>query len=199
MTDTNTNQVDLNWQGPFALMGSDVALCFECSAAREPGLYLWTFEFRGGYLIYGVGLTTRPLAKRLTEHIRGFSSGQYTILKWRTAQNGIREEAWHGMWKGYDSPERQAERLARHVEIEIAANEMMSKMRVFLAPLPPNKRVLNRLEAAIMKILYAGSGPVVELPDKGVHLEPRKPSEPPLLVHNNTPYMLHGLPATFQA
>jgi hypothetical protein len=199
MIGTNPSQVHLNWQGPLTLMGTDVDSCFECSAVKSPGLYLWTFDFRGGYLIYGVGLTTRPLAQRLREHMRGFRTGQYTILKWRSAQNGIRDEAWHGMWKGYDSPERQAERLTRRDEIAASAEEMLSKMRVFLAPLPPDKRLLNRLEAAIMNILYAGSGPVLELPDKGVHLEPRKPHEPTVLVHSLAPHFLHGLPATFEA
>lgn len=190
---------NLDWQGPLGLLPSSADYYRDALAARKPGIYLWAFEYHNGYLIYGVGLTSQPLAKRIGQHIPNFRSGQYTVLNGLSAQRGVRDEFWHGMWEGFNSPARQAERVSRQAEIRHAADEMLGTMRVFLANLPPERRVLGRVESAIMQLLYSAASPICDLPDKGVHLEPRRPSEPPLIMHSNARVILHGLPSRFGA
>jgi hypothetical protein len=189
----------LDWRGPLALLASGDNYYLNSTAASKPGIYMWAFEYQGGYLIYGAGLTTRPLASRIKEDLRSIRSGEWTVLDGPSAQRGIRQEFWHGMWATYNTPARQAERAARRVEIERAAEAMLGCMRVFLANLPPDKRVLGRVEAAIMSLLYACDSPMCDLPDKGMHLEPRRPNEPPLTMLSQAQVILHGMPSTFEA
>jgi len=197
MAGATTYQLD--WQGPLALVASGKDYFLDSPAAQRPGIYMWAFEYHQGYLIYGAGLTTRPLASRIREDLRSIRSGEWTVLDGPSAQSGVRREFWHGMWATYNTPARQAERAARRVEIERAADAMLSHMRVFLANLPPDKRVLGRVEAAIMNLLYAGASPICDLPDKGMHLEPRRPDERAMTMLSRAGVTLHGLPSSFEA
>jgi hypothetical protein len=59
----------ITWSGPHAWPG------FERHARPVPlpsysGIYLCTFEYRDGYLIYSVGLTRRLFRQRFQEHTR---------------------------------------------------------------------------------------------------------------------------------
>lgn len=195
---TIANSYQLDWQGPFTYQRAVGESCFDSWAAKEPGVYLWTFEYRDGYLIYIPGLTMASFAERLGAYINLFRQGKYTILNGLSAQRGIRDEIWHGLlWD--KTPGRKEMFSSRQVEYERAADEMMSKMRIFLAPLRAERRVVPRIEAAIIDILYSGVGPVHDLPDKGMHREPRQLIEEPFTVRSNAHVLLHGLPSSFEA
>src|SRR5262245_11374897 len=115
---TNTSAYNLNWYGPFSLLNSDQTSCFKSTASQQPGVYMWGFKHRDGYLIYACGLTAkRTLAKRLREDQRSFLTGMWTLLDPAAMERGDRVEFWHGMWKGYNSPAREMERQARQQEI----------------------------------------------------------------------------------
>ena len=58
----------------------------------KPGVYLQTFEYRDGYLIYAAGITRRPVPVRFREHTRHYMNGEYNVLDPSAAEQGIRAE-----------------------------------------------------------------------------------------------------------
>jgi len=95
--------------------------------------------------------------------------------------------------------EKQSEYDARRDELRRAADEQMASYRIFIVALAPVPRVLERIEAAVMNILYAASGPVSAIPDRGMALSPRWRTEEPMLVQSVSLHLFYGLPSEFEA
>ncbi len=162
---------------------------------KIPGVYLQTFEHQGGYLIYAAGLTRRPAPIRFRAHTRKYLNGEYNVLDTSAAQQGVRREIWHG-W-GYARKHRE-EFEERKPTILDAVRKQLVGFRIFIThtvDLSKEERVLERLEAAIMNNLYQQPSPICDIPDRGMHLVPRRNSENPIIVRNNCAALLHGLPA----
>lgn len=157
--------------------------------------YLQTFEHRGGYLIYLAGITRRPAPARFREHTRKYLNGDYNVLDVDAAQQGRRQEVWHG-W-GYARAHRE-EFEARKQEIREAVHRQLAGFRIFVADVGDGPRLLERLEAAIMGYLYQQPPPICEIPDKGMFLAARRPAEPPITVRSVCSVVLHGLPACLE-
>lgn len=195
--------IELQWEGPFSWPGrssqgvendlNNMAVALRC------GVYLWTVEYCGGYLIYAAGITRRPFAKRFREHTRAYLNGVYTIFDVPSLKNGVRKEIWHGFWFKKSIVEEQLEYENRFDEIRRAANDLLLSYRIFVAPVDPVPRLLERIEAAIMNLLYASTEPISVIPDKGMALAPRWPEEQPISIRNIVPVLLHGLPGEFDA
>jgi hypothetical protein len=196
---TPAAEYHISWQGPFSLLYPDTDSCFDNAAVNEPGVYMWTYKYRNGYLIYGAGIAyKRALAPRLKEDRRHLFKGEWTILDAASAEQGLRKELWHGTeWSGYNSDERKDEGRRRAAEIEGVARGMMGHMRVFLGPLPREQRVIERVEAAIMCRLYGCGSPFSQLPDVGMHLLPRRTNEPSITIHSHSPVKLYCIPDSF--
>jgi hypothetical protein len=183
-------EMGVSWSGPHAWPG------FErqggpASLPSHSGVYLCTFEYQDGYLIYLAGLTRRLFRQRFREHTRLYLSGDYTVLDVAQLKNGVRSEIWHG-W-GWNAAKR-AEFAERRSEIEEAARRQLAACRVFVTDVDPQGRVSERLEAAIMNYLYAAPAPLCDVPDKGMMLAPKLDSEEPISVWNACGSKLHGLP-----
>jgi hypothetical protein len=117
--------IEVMWNGPFGWP------TYECQndlppIPNLPGVYLFTFDYQGGYLIYAVGITRRPIPIRLSEHTHKYLNGDYTILDVEAAQDGIRKELWHG-W-GY-ARENRSEFEERRVSILDAARAYSGAIR----------------------------------------------------------------------
>lgn len=195
--------IELRWEGPFrwpgrSIQGDAKPFC-GATIASSCGVYLWTVEYRDGYLIYAAGITRRPFALRFREHTRAYLNGVYTIFDVPALKEGVRKEIWHGFWLKKRSVEKQDEYEHRADEIRRAAHELLANYRIFVAPVAPMHRLLERIEAAIMHTLYAATGPVSVIPDRGMALAPRWREEQPILVRNMAPVLLHGLPEEFEA
>lgn len=188
----------LNWHGPFCLQGGENSL-FGSSVAKHHGIYLLTVEHQDGYLIYSAGLTTRTFKKRFQEHIKAYRTGVYTIFDAKSFKNGDRVQVWRGFWFQKRTNEIEKEFKERYEEINFATSELLATFRIFLAPLTVEKRVLERLEAAIMNNLYLGIGTVSNLPDRGMHLVPRRSDEKAFRVNSISAVCLHGLSEKFGA
>ena len=178
------------WSGPSAWPG------FEpqggpASLPSHSGVYLWTFEYQDGYLIYAAGLTRRLFGQRFREHTRLYLSGGYTVLDVAQLKSGVRSEIWHG-W-GWNAVKR-AEFSERRSEIEEAARRQLAAFRIFVTEVDPQGRVSERLEAAIMNNLYVAPSPFCDVPDKGMMLASKRDSEEPISVWNACECKLHGLP-----
>lgn len=187
----NCQPITLCWEGPFAWPG------FERIASlppipHRPGVYLQTFEYRDGYLIYLAGITRRAVPARFREHTRKYLNGDYNVLDIDAAQQGVRQEVWHG-W-GYARAHRE-EFEVRKREILEAVHRQLAGFRIFVADVGEGPRLLERLEAAIMNHLYQQPPPICDIPDRGMYLAPRRSSEPPIRARNVCGVALHGLPA----
>lgn len=110
---------------------------------------------------------------------------------------GLRTEIWHG-WAEARRPERVAEFAARRDELARAAHRQLDAFRVFVAALPAEGRLPNRVEAGIMDALCSAPPPFCDIPDRGMHLSRRRASESPVLVQHRCSHTLHALPASME-
>jgi predicted DNA-binding transcriptional regulator len=198
-----TSDIDLRWVGPFGWPGfateNGLPALDKTDASRDSGVYLWTVEHRGGYLIYAAGITRRTIRRRFLEHSAAYRDGVYTVFNVSALQRGVREKVWLGFWFRQRTPEKQREYERRRDEIQAALQRLLVDYRILVAPVPPVQRTLARLEAAIVGALYAAGGAPADVPDRGMALAPRWPSEPPIVVRSYSPVLLHGIPPQFEA
>ena len=196
--------IEVLWEGPFGWPSvffnrEDAVRLDETSLGSNCGLYLWTVEHCGGYLIYAVGITRRPFLKRFQEHTRAYLSGIYTIFEAASLKMGIRKILWPGFWFKQRSPEKQEKYKERSEELRLAATELLTNYRIFVASVEPVPRLLERIEAAIMNCLYNAEGPASVVPDRGMALSPRWSDERPVVIRSIAPVFFHGLPEKFDA
>ena len=185
-----SNNIQATWNGPYSWPA------FEDQTGLRPipklsGLYLQTFEYRSGYMIYAAGLTRRPVPARFKEHTRKYMNGEYNILDINAANEGIRKEIWHG-WNY--AKEHRDEFDERKIEIIDAVQKELEGFRIFVADVGEEPRILERLEASIMENLYRQPSPFCDIPDKGMFLSPRWDSEEPIVIENDCLETIHGLP-----
>ena len=188
---TNTIQMlDVVWGGPYSWPGFEEANLL-AGIPKIPGVYIMTFEYKNGYLIYGVGITGRPVPERFREHSRKYRKGEYTVLNAASALRGVRQEVWHG-W-GYARQHR--EEFEDNKAIILKAVELqLGKFRIFTADVKGITRARERIEAAIMNNLYTQLPPLGDFPDKGMQLSPRWDSEELVVSRNQCTEKLYGLP-----
>ncbi|MBI1780895.1 MAG: hypothetical protein HYR66_05940 [Sphingobacteriales bacterium] len=180
------------WQGPFSWTGYEN----ENDLAKIPdieGIYLCTFEYNDGYLIYAAGITNST-KKRFRSHTLEYKSGNYTVLDVGAAEQGVRKEIWHG-WKYART--HQEEFNERKEEILKAVNEQLRYFRVFVAQVS-DKRMRERFEAAIMHNIYYCKEPWAELADRGMFLNGRYNAEMPIETKNITNSKIYGLPESLE-
>ncbi|MDT8380153.1 MAG: hypothetical protein RQ739_14805 [Desulfotignum sp.] len=191
----NINQdaknLQADWDGPFSWPNFESENGLPTIPLHSTGVYLQTFEYQNGYLIYAAGITRRSVPVRFKEHTRHYMNGDYTVLDPLAAERGIRKEIWHG-W-GYAKVHRD-QFEENKVEIQEAVKKQLAKFRVFYANFRNEQRLLERVEAAIMNFLYEQKSPYKDLPDKGMMLAPRWNSEEPQTLNNRSKVTIHGLP-----
>jgi hypothetical protein len=187
---SNEPALDIVWVGPFAWprFESETKLP---SIPKHPGVYLMAVEYKNGYLIYGAGITRRPIPTRFREHTLKYMSGDYNVLNITAMRRGIRKEIWHG-W-GW-TPEKRKEYERRRLMIGDAARKQLAGLRIFVAKVGKQSRILERLEASIMNRLYQEPPPFCNIPDKGMMLAPRWESERVIVVKNDCAAILYGIP-----
>jgi hypothetical protein len=183
---------NITWLGPFGWPKFEGDLS---AIPKVSGVYLQTVNYLNGYLIYGAGITKRPVSTRLREHTRNYLNGEYTVLDIASMKEGRRVEIWHG-W-GW-TPEKRADFDKRRQMILEAARSQIEGFRIFVADVGNESRIRERLEAGIMDQLYKQPPPLCDIPDRGMYLAPRRMSETPIIVTNECQAVLHGLPASFE-
>ena len=164
-------------------------------APAVPGVYLLTFPFRDGFLIYAAGITRRPIPNRLREHTKKYLCGDYTILDVAGASRGERIEHWHG-W-GW-TEEKRRDYSARSSVLQNLAAEQLGRFRIFVIGPLDEPRLLERIEAAIMAAINASEIPVCDLADRGMQLSGRWKDEEPIELHSKLNVKLYGLPRVLE-
>ena len=191
----NTSKVevrDIKWEGPFSWTGYENQNNLDIIPDIE-GVYLWTFEYQDGYLVYCAGITNST-KKRFKSHTLQYKNGNYTVFEVSEAEKGNRKEIWHG-WSY--AREHRDEFNERKEEILKAVGEQLKSFRVFIAHIS-DKRMRARFESAIMHNIYSSEEPWSELADRGMHLSKRKEYETPLEIRNISNFKIYGLPENLE-
>lgn len=187
---SNTANFQVFWDGPFSWPKFEVKNGLP-NIPRIPGIYLQTFEYQDGYLIYAAGITRRPIPVRFREHTRNYMNGEYNVLDPAEAERGVRKEIWHG-W-GYAKTHRN-QFEENKAEIKQAVHKQLSRFRIFVAEVGTERRLLERIEASIMNHLNEQPSPYCDIPDQGMMLAPRWNDEEPILIHSHSKVSIHGIP-----
>ncbi len=182
--------IDVCWTGPFAWPDYEDVASLQ-PIPRHPGVYLQTFEYEDGFLIYAAGITRRDIPTRFREHTNKYLSGDYTVLDLAAIKEGKRREIWHG-W-GW-TPEKEQDFESRKSEILEGARNQLAGFRIFVTDIGTAPRILERLEAAVMNSLYEQPSPYCDIPDPGMQLAPRWDSESILIARATCSETLHRLP-----
>ncbi|MEB3232495.1 MAG: hypothetical protein VKJ64_15910 [Leptolyngbyaceae bacterium] len=180
---------DIEWQGPFSWPGYEHITKLE-SILNIQGIYLFTFPYRDGFLLYAAGVTNST-KRRLKEHTREYMKGNYNVLDIPSALQGDRKEIWHG-WE-YARKNRD-EFQKNKAEILKAVGNQLSSFRIFITEIDDTRK-RERLEASLMNTLYLCKEPWSELADRGMYLRGRYNSELPILVRNICSLKVYGLPS----
>jgi hypothetical protein len=183
---------EILWQGPFSWPGFEHINTLE-TLPDIAGVYLWTFEYKDGYILRSAGVTN-SMKRRFSQHKRQYLSGNYTVLDVTLAKNGERKEIWHG-WgyakEHHDEFVRHKEAIVKSVEHELAS------YRVFITKIP-DKRKQERIEFAIMHHAYFSKEPWGDLVDGGMALRGRANDEIPIEVRNTCSHKIYGISEIFE-
>ena len=177
------------WQGPFSWPGYEKYNSLK-ALPDGSGVYLLTFRYNDGFLIYCAGLTN-SFINRFKQHNREYFKGNYTVLNVSYAEKGIRKEVWHG-WTYAKSHRDEFTKNKLHILKYL--NKQLANFRIFITEVDDNNRTPDRLETAIMNTLYAQLPPISEIPDKGMFLAKRRKNEKPIILKNGCKYTIFGLP-----
>lgn len=193
LRDTSKIKVEeIQWQGPFSWPGYENQNNLDKIPDTE-GVYIFTFQYKDGYLVYAAGITNST-KKRIRSHTLEYKSGRYTVLNVSSAQQGERQEIWHG-WKYART--HQEELNKQKEEILTAVDEQLKSFRIFIAQVS-DKRTRERFEAAIMHNIYYCKELWAELADRGMFLNGRYNAEMPIEIKNISDYKIYGLPETLE-
>lgn len=188
----------IEFKGPFLLIENQGKFHCKSPELKHAGLYLFTFEHDSGFLIWFDGFSTKNVANRLNDHIKKILCGSYSTLDILSANSGRRVEIWKGFYFKKDELKKKAF-LDQKQALLPDIHAMLRGLRIFYSPLNEERRILARIEAAIMNILYEKEGAISEFPDKGMHLEPRWPEEKAFRIRIEQSPKLHGLSIEFEA
>lgn len=182
----------IEWEGPFSWPKYEEDTNLP-SIPDVQGVYLLTFQFQDGYLLYSAGITNST-KKRLNAHTREYKKGNYTVLDVTAAKNGKRKEIWHG-W-GYAKTHREEFQAKKKRILEVVDRQLRA-FRVFIAEIS-DERTRERLEAALMLNMYVSKEPWSELADRGMYLKERSNSEMPIETINRSEGKIYGLPEVLE-
>jgi len=167
----------IEFEGPFTWPGTNLApSIFTAEVGKESGLCLWTVRLDEGSLIYYVGETGRSFAQRMLEHYREHASGGYHLYEPREFSHGRKVALWHGLY-GPDREESVIAFIRRFKELSPAIAELADLYQFYVAPLRCEKRLRERIEAALAGHLYEQPGIVGEFQDSGIRYHGRSADE----------------------
>ncbi len=135
----------LVWQGPFVFHDEENCI-FNQESAKIPGVYLWTIDFGGGYLINYVGIATNAVSARLQEHLVYFLGGNYTIYQL--------DEFILGKKKSIYSPDGHVNKfLNDYDKLSTKVDSQLRAYRLFYANVSGDREWLERIESGIISTL----------------------------------------------
>ena len=174
--------ITVEFVGPFSWPGDDeIPSIHEADVGDRFGVYLWTVPYQQQELIYYVGETGTSFSVRMAQHFEKHTSGAYHLYEPREFSRGRKVALWHGMY----GPDRELSLLGfirRLPELAPVIADLAQMYRFYVAPLECEKRLRERIEAAIASYLYEQTGLAGEFQDKGIVYHGRKSNEEPVQV-----------------
>ena len=183
---------DILWQGPFSWPGFEQINKLD-TLPDTAGVYLFTFEYKDGYILRSAGVTN-SMKRRFSQHKREYMSGNYTVLDVESANNGGRNEIWHG-WSYAKEHKDEFLRYKDYI-LQSVENELAS-YRLFITKIT-DKRKQERIEFAIIQNAYISKKPWGDLVDGGMALRGRGNSEIPIEARNICSHTIYGIPKVFE-
>jgi len=192
-------QIDLVWDGPYSWFGETEPMLFGSPAAERAGLYVWTAAMPEGEWVHYVGQTTKGYGDRHWAHWREYASGAYGIDDPAEFSAGRRRLLYHGFTFRKPAHRHAGPFFAAVQEHVTAAVAFLQRMRIWVADLPPERRLQRRVESAVIKALYRQEGPAATFQDPNMRTEPRRFDEPPYALRIHRPPIMVGLPDELEA
>jgi hypothetical protein len=172
-------------------------------AWEAPGVYIIGIPTKTGFLPYWAGYTQKKFSDRLFAHPKEFLIGSYDILDVHKMTQGKKELVWRGgyYWSRADPKDWRA--LSRFVKnLPALASQLQALLRalqVLLGAMTCERRLNERVEAAIMHALFNSSRDQRALYSKAMRLHPRRGDESPIPFSSRFPCTVRGLPARLTA
>jgi hypothetical protein len=180
---------DLLWQGPYSWPLNKKT----SELPNISGVYLFTFPYLDGYILYCAGIT-KSMKTRFRQHTSAYKNGKYTILDVDSATKGVRKEIWHG-WEYYKS--HKDEFKSQKKDLTDFIDRQLDAFKIFIVEVN-DKRKRERIEGSIMSNVYSSKEPWADLTDRGMRLLPRYNNEMPILIKNKFPNKLYGVLETLE-
>jgi hypothetical protein len=188
-------ETELQWKGPYCFWPTQICKSvFRSEYAKSPGLYLWTVKIGEAFLTNYVGISGKSIRDRLVEHVSKFLGGDYNVYDPSVFSQGKKKSIFLPVSSSKDFPkEYKVDFLERLPDLASKVFDMLESIRLFVGPLRVEKRLLERIESAIIKdIRKAEDKTVAEFIDNK-RVSPRRPSEKEIVVLTKSHLPLLGL------
>jgi len=173
-----TECLEIQWYGPYKFYGNKDESVLLVPIGKRKGVYLWSIQYENKYLPYYVGETGVSFAIRSMQHIQSYLNGFYRVFDPREFVKGNKVLLWGGMWKsGRKGPDTLNEFLKNYLTLSPKILEFLGQLNLFLAPVDTDRRIRERIEAAISKKLIKQSGVVGKFQDHDIRYMPRRSEE----------------------
>jgi len=186
--------IDLSIKGPFNLIGPKTI--FNIPENKLFGIYFFTIKVKNKYLIEYIGITKRNYLTRLKEHMKELMSGGYQLYDFKK----IREDKEFLVWKGRYGKDVDdiTVFLNNYQKFSQVIKKQLSEFKIFLIPLNENRRILERVEGKIYKILKENNNKLTKIFIKGVKSSSRRQNEKLIKIEIKLNKFLLELPNSFE-
>jgi hypothetical protein len=151
--------LELQWYGPYSFAGNREECVLTAPIGKKKGVYLWTIRYQSGYLTHYVGETGVSFAVRSLQHVQSYLNGLYRLYDPAEFASGKKVLVWGGMWKpGRKDPGTMNEFLQGYSKFAPLISELIREFRLFLGPVVGDRRIRQRIEAAVAASLNKQSG-----------------------------------------
>lgn len=186
----------VEFSGPFSWLGTEFAPAVSgADIAKKCGVYLWTVATPHGELVYYVGETGRSFEVRMTEHLREHLSGGYHLYDPGDFERGRKTQLWPGRF-GKTRGNWPDEFVRRYEALAPAVVGLVKVFRFYLAPLVCERRLRERIEAAIAGHLDRQPDMAGDFQDTGIRYQGRRDDEEPVEFRVCAPPTIVGVPET---
>lgn len=136
----------LDWHGPYSFVSVQSAQrIFDSDVASSPGLYIWVVPYAGGGLVYYVGETVR-FGRRFKQELARFYDGREWIADPYPFALGIKRF----IYKPKSCKQANSDFRNREHELRPRIDQMLSLLRLFVAPLEEADQTRKSIERGLM-------------------------------------------------
>jgi len=189
--------LDVRFLGPFHAVGREATRClFNNEVASEKGIYLWTIPLEEQERVWYVGQTRRSFGRRMAEHVQKHLSGEYPVWDPEALVRGEHRFVWPPQGQLDRWPATLPAFLARHGELVPVLERFFHLVRFYVAPLPADRSLLDRVEGAVGRYLRDHEDAAVrDFVVPGLRVPARIPGDTSARFRLSSEMAIRGLPA----